>query len=141
MSVVVTYSDTVRVVQAWLATTSVAPLVQLPSGPPAIYIAMPLSNPDKAVTLRLIAGRPDSRKDLPQQTDRVQFDCWAMTHDDASAIKLALVSELESLARLGGFVAGLTYIGSAVVVSQRWLPDKDSDRPRYIVDALITTVT
>ncbi len=138
---VVSFADTESVVKRWLLTTSVASLLMRSAGQYSIYLAMPPASPNPALTVSLVSGGPD-RNDLPQQTDRIQFDCWGLTRDQAGLISRTLIAELESLARSGSYIDPTSgaYLGCARVVSKRWLPDPESDTPRYIVDALITTV-
>jgi hypothetical protein len=71
----------------------------------------------------------------------MQFDCWGKTRSQAGDIGRTLIAELEDLAQTGGRIVNGTYLGAAATQNMRWLPEPDSDTPRYIVDALITTVT
>lgn len=141
MSPVVGYADVENVVKAWLATTTVAPLVQRSAGVYSIYLGMPKASPVPSVILTLISGYPGARNDIPQLESRIQFDCWGTTRDQAGVISRTLCAELESLSRIGVYYTGATLLASAQVQTMRWLPDPESDTPRYIVDALITTVT
>lgn len=127
-------------VKTWLAGTQLADLTLQPGGP-AIHLAMPKSNPQPAILINLIAGGPVSRADLPMTRYRLQFDCIAKSRDTASLLARVLVTELDALGFTNpGVVAAGVYLGGADVLSMRWLPDPNSDVPRYIVDALITTV-
>lgn len=136
----VQYTDTENLIKTWLAGTTVAPLVARSTGVYSIYLAMPKAAPVPAVVLTLISGTTGNY-DQPTMTSRIQFDCWARTRNEASSISLTLINELESLARTDGYFDGTTLLASANVVGYRWLPDPESDTARYIVDALITTVT
>lgn len=138
----ITYGSVEPAVKTWLATTSVAALVTRSPGVLSIYLSMPPAAPIPAVLITLVGGGPLGNADLPQTSYRVQFDCLGLTRDQASQLAQALIAELEWLGRGGpGVVVGGVYLGSAGVVSTQWSPDPDSDRPRYIVDAAITTVT
>lgn len=141
MSVV--YGDVEQVVKAWLrATPAVADLVPLPGGAgPAIFNAMPTSAPNPVILAELVAGGPSPREDLPCADYRITFDVYGRTRAEAAGVTYALVGVLESLARDGSWDDGTTTVYAANVVLMRWFPDPDSDTPRYIVDALITTVT
>jgi hypothetical protein len=137
----IAYADTEAVVKAWLTTTLVAPLLLRPDGRYSIYNAMPAKSPVPALIAWQVTGGPAPRKDLPEQQVRMQFDCWGLSRLQAGEIARTLIGELEDCARTGGAIVSGVYLGSAVTQSMRWLPDPDSDTPRYIVDALITTVT
>lgn len=134
------FADTENVVKAWLPTTSVGPLIQRADGGYSVFLAMPTGSPVPSVIISQVSGGPDSRKDLPQQTARIQFDCWGKTRAEAGAIARTLMAELEWLPRNGGAIVQGAYLGATQVTLMMWLPDPESDTPRYIVDALITTV-
>jgi hypothetical protein len=136
----ITYADTETVVKTWLHTTTVAPLVTRPDGGISIYNAMPAGSPVPSVIAWQVTGGPRARKDLPEQTARIQFDCWGLTRAQAGDIARTLIAELEWCAKSGGRIISGVYLGVAVTQSMRWLPEPDSDTPRYVVDALITTV-
>lgn len=137
----ITYADTETVVKTWLLTSSVAPLLLRLDGGYSIYNAMPPAAPVPALIAWQVTGAPRPSKDLPEQSARIQFDCWGRTRMQAGEIARTLISELEWVAQSGGRIVGGVYFGTAVTQSMRWLPEPDSDTPRYIVDALITTVT
>lgn len=137
----IVYADTETVVKTWLLTTTVAPLLLRPNGGYSIYNAMPAKSPIPALVAWQVTGGPITRKDLPEQQARIQFDCWGHTRLEAGDIARTLISELESLAQGGGQIISGVYLGAAVTRNMRWMPEPDSDTPRYIVDALITTVT
>jgi hypothetical protein len=134
------FADTEQVLKAWLPTTTVGPLIRRTDGGYSVFMAMPAASPLPAVIITQIAGGPDAAKDLPQQTVRVQFDCWGKSRQQAGDIARALMAELEWVPRNGGAIVQGAYLGACAVQMMRWLPDPDSDTPRYIVDALITTV-
>jgi hypothetical protein len=138
---VIIYADTEAIIKTWLLDTEVAPLLQRPDGNFSIYNAMPAKSPIPALIAWQVSGGPAPRKDLPEQQVRMQFDCWGKTRAQAGDIARTLIAELEDCARTGGRVINGTYLGAAATTSMRWLPEPDSDTPRYIVDALITTVT
>lgn len=135
------YGPIDKAVKGWLATTELlAPLLRRPDGSTAVYLAMPKSAPMPVVLVNLTSGGPLPRADLPLTRYRISFDCIAKTRDDASAISRALITELEWLGDTPGVLAEGVYLGGADISLYRWQPDPDSDTPRYIVDALITTV-
>lgn len=136
-----TYADVETIVKTWLFSTSVAPLVRRDDGGYSIYNAMPVKAPNPAVIAHQITDAPAPRKDLPEQQVRMQFDCWGLTRLQSGDIARTLMSELEWISLSGGRVINGTYLGVAFTQSMRWLPDLESDTPRFIVQALITTVT
>jgi hypothetical protein len=135
------YADTETIVKTWLLTTNLTLLLERPDGGISIYNAMPPKSPVPALIAWQVAGGPRPRKDLPEQQVRMQFDCWGKTRSQAGDIGRTLIAELEDLAQTGGRIVNGTYLGAAATQNMRWLPEPDSDTPRYIVDALITTVT
>jgi hypothetical protein len=135
------FADTETVIKTFLLNSGVAPLLKRTDGGTSIYNAMPSASPVPALIAFQVSGGPVQRKDLPEQQTRIQFDCWGKTRVQAGDIARTLMSELEWLGRTGGTVIGGVYLGTAIIQSMRWFPEPDSDTPRYIVDALITTVT
>lgn len=140
MSVV--YGPVDQAVRQWLLSTPVAPLVQRGDGGYSLYLSMPSAAPVPALTVRLVGGGPRDGKDLPEGRYRLSFDCWGTTRDQAGQVALTLISQLLALGcdYDGPTLAGTT-LGAASVLGFRWLPDPESDEARYVVDALITTVT
>lgn len=136
----IVYADTEAIIKTWLYTTQVAPLLLRGDGGYSIYNAMPAKSPIPALIAWQVTGGPAARKDLPEQQVRMQFDCWGLSRLQAGDIARTLIGELEGLARGGGDIISGVYLGAAATQAMRWLPDPDSDTPRYIVDALITTV-
>lgn len=136
----VLYGPIEQAVKTWLAGTDVAALVQRSPGVYSIYLVMPLAAPVPAVTITLAGGGPQPRADLPECRYRLSFNCWGTTRDEASLIARTLMGALVDLADPGVVVGGV-YLGGAEILNMSWLPDPDSDTPRYIVDALIATVT
>ena len=135
-----TFAATEVTVAEWLAGSTVAPLVLRPDGGVSIFNAMPKGAPLPAVVLFQVTGGPTPRKDLPEQTVRMQFDCWATTRSESRNIALQIAVELDNIQRNGGPIVSGVYLAATSSPTVRWLPDPDSDTPRYIVDALITTV-
>jgi hypothetical protein len=134
------YASTEATVKTWLMTTGVAELVSRPDGGINVFNAMPKGAPLPAVVLFQVSGGPSARKDLPEQQARIQFDCWASTRTKAARIALQLCAELDHLQRsVGPIIAGV-YLGGVSAPTMLWLPDPDSDTPRYIVGAQVVTV-
>jgi len=136
----IVYANTETTVKKWLATTTVAALVTRPDGGINVFNAMPKGAPLPAVVLYQASGGPSARKDLPEQAARIRFDCWAATRAAASDIALQICAELDHLQRSVGPIVDGVYLGGVSTPTMRWLPDPDSDTPRYIVDALVVTV-
>lgn len=129
-------------VKTWLAGSSVAALLPTAGGSVAAYLAMPKSSPVPALLITLVSGGPRAGADLPTAQYRLSFDCLGTTRAQASAVCLELVAVLQDLG-VGdaGVLAEGVYLASAEVLMMRWQPDPNSDTARYIVDALIATVT
>ncbi|MET1006567.1 MAG: hypothetical protein ABWX96_13535 [Propionibacteriaceae bacterium] len=125
------YGPVDATVKKWLATRLLTV---------AVYMAMPKAPPPQVVLVSLVSGGPAARADLPLTRYRLSFDCIAKTRDDASALSRRVMTELVELGDGGGQVVDGVYLGGADILLYRWQPDPDSDLPRYIVDALITTV-
>lgn len=136
----VRFADAEPLCKAWALTTSVAALVTRPDTGVSIYLSMPSSAPVPALVITRVGGAPRARADLPQDAARMQFDCWGKSRAQAAAICHALISELDSLARAGGFSDGDARLAAAEVISMLWLPDPQSDTPRYVVIAVVTTL-
>lgn len=135
------FADTETVIKTFLLGSTVAPLLKRTDGGYSIYNAMPPAAPIPALIAFQVAGGPVGDKDLPEQQTSIQFDCWGKTRVQSGDIARTVMAELEWLGRTGGKVIGGVYLGTASVSNMRWLPEPDSDTPRYVVDALITTVT
>jgi hypothetical protein len=133
--------DDEALVKAWALQTSVAALLTRADGGVSIYNAMPKAAPVPSLICWRTGGGPRARKDLPEHRARMQMHCWGTSRAQASLIARTLVSELDSLARLGGFDHGDARLAAAEVINLIWLPDPESDTARYIVDALVTTVS
>ncbi len=134
-------TDIENVVKAWLrASPLVADLVPLPGNRgPAVYLSMPKSAPIPVVLVRMASTGPAPRKDIPEQVTRFSLHTVADSRDECWQIAAAIVDVLEQ-AREQQYSDGVTTVVNAQTVGVRWLPDEDSDAPRYVVEALITTV-
>lgn len=131
------YGPVDAAVKTWLLTTTVAPLANQ-----SVFLAMPKSSPLPALLVTLIAGGPTEGADIPVCRYRLSFDCMGKTRDQAMTIALELVSVLQGLGVYDvGVAASGVYLASANILNFRWQPDPNSDTARYIVDALIATVT
>lgn len=141
MSVII-YATVEPAIKAWLGTTTLAPLVTRTDGGLSIYLAMPPASPKPSVILTRVGGGPRARKDLPEDQARISFDCWGNSRAEAADVAGAVASECESLAQSGGYChdSGVCLL-VAEVAGWLWLPDPNTDTPRYVVDALFTTVT
>ncbi len=138
----VAYVDVEKVVKTWLVGNSVGAGLQKADGTYPIYIGgLAKSNPNPALVLFLVDGGPSAGRDLPEQTSRIQFDCWGTSRVQSESIARALIIELDQISRYGGLLVGDTYLAAASNPKARWLPDPQSDTPRYVVDALLITVT
>jgi hypothetical protein len=137
MTAPMSYGPADEAVKLWLLTggTSVAAFTT------NVYLAMPKASPKPVLLVQLVGGGPTRRGDLPLSKYSLQLDCIGASRADASTLMRALLADLDALGRdTPGFVAAGMYLGAAEVLLVRWQPDPDSDIPRYIVDALITTV-
>lgn len=66
------------------------------------------------------------------QQARLQFDCWGTYKADAATLAADLATELTAVASYDH--DGIRLHG-AEWLSTRWLPDPESDTPRYVVEA------
>lgn len=139
----VTYVDIEDLVKQWLIESpTVADLVPLPNNlGPAIFLSMPTAAPNPVILCRLTSTGPAPRKDIPEQTARFGFNIVAPNRALAKQIALALIELCENTSRSTPWSDGVSTILSAQALAMRWLPDDQSDVPRYVVDALITSVT
>lgn len=71
----------------------------------------------------------------PDDAALVQCDVWAPYRSNAAVAAAQLASAASSLAL---FDSGNVRLKGAAVESIRWLPDPESDTPRYIVDITFT---
>lgn len=70
----------------------------------------------------------------------IQFDCWAASKADAAATAAELSSAVETLGRYAGF-DGVLLLGARLDSDGRWLPDEETNTPRYVVEATFTAVS
>jgi hypothetical protein len=136
----ISYANTETTVKTWLTTTTVAALVTRPGGGINVFNAMPKGAPLPAVVLYQSSGGPSALKDLPEQAARIRFDCWAASRAEASSIALQICAELDNLQRSVGPIVDGVYLAATSSPTMFFLPDPDSDTPRYIVSALVVTV-
>lgn len=142
MAALVEFADVETLTKQWLMTTAIPALVtRAVDGGVSIYLAMPPAAPVPAVVLTRLGGGPRRYKELPEDQARISFSCWGTSRAQAGTIVRTLVAELESLGRNGGYVSGDARLADAEVVRVFWLPDPESDTPRYIADALILAVS
>jgi Protein of unknown function (DUF3168) len=135
----ITYGPVDEAVKAWLKDPAISDVAATTGG--RVYLAMPKSAALPVLLVNLIGGGPAPRGDLPLSRYRFSFDAVATDRATASAIARALLADLDTLGRdEPGYIANGVYLGGADILGMRWQPDPDSDTPRYIVDALITTV-
>jgi hypothetical protein len=77
----------------------------------------------------------------PDEACLVQFDVWGpalsvgQARRTAASLAAELATALDAVAR---YVTDDAILHGALVESSRWLPDEESDRPRYIVEATVT---
>lgn len=69
----------------------------------------------------------------------IQFDCWAATKAAAATVAAELSEAADALGRYAG--SGAALIGANVESDGRWLPDDESDTPRYVVEITFTAVS
>jgi hypothetical protein len=79
------------------------------------------------VTVRRVGGTDEAA--------RIQFDVWGNTRSATEQTAAALATAADALS---SFDAGGVRLHGAVVESSRWLPDPDSDRPRFELDVVFT---
>lgn len=132
------FVDAEKLVREWLlATNSVASLVPKASGGAHIYQAPPRTALDKLIVAHRIGGGPEIGSTVPADVVRMSFDCWASNRADAVDIGKALLAAVEDLGPTGGFVNDTGRLESGENTAWLWLPDPESDKPRYVVDALL----
>ena len=76
-----------------------------------------------------------SRITGPDDRCLVQFDVWAETKAAAAQLAADLATALDALGR---YTHETTLLHGARVEGVRWLPDEESDTPRYVVEATFT---
>lgn len=65
----------------------------------------------------------------------IQFDVWAKTKAAAAQVAASLATAIDALGR---YTHDQTLLLGARVEGVRWLPDEESDTPRYVVEATFT---
>lgn len=136
------YADVENVIKLWLMTTQVTGLLTRSDGGVSIFLTMPKSTVIPSVIVRRVGGGPQNRKELPLDRARVSLSCWGTSRASAGVLSRMIVAECDELNRTGGWIDGDTAatLGSLEPVGVLWLPDPVSDTPRYIVDAIATTM-
>lgn len=134
------FYDTETLIRDWLTSTAVAALVTRGDGGISIFKAMPLGAPIPSVVLSRVGGGPKAGSDMGEDIARISFACWAGDRNSAVQLSRELVAACENLAPQGGYATVSARLAAAEVVSWMWLPDPASDVPRYVVDALFTTI-
>lgn len=76
-----------------------------------------------------------SRVGGPDGRCLVQFDVWAKPKAAAAQLAASLATAVDGLGR---YAHGTTLLHGARVEGVRWLPDEESDTPRYVVEATFT---
>jgi hypothetical protein len=106
-----------------------------------VYQSMPAASPIPSLIIQRLGGAPIGRSELPVDAARLTFDCWGTTRGQALTIAQTLVTELDCLGSMGGYVLPDVTLTTAVVYSWTWLPDIRTDVARYVVDATIWALT
>ncbi|MDP8971148.1 MAG: DUF3168 domain-containing protein [Actinomycetota bacterium] len=135
-----TQVDTELLAWHWTHTTPVAALVTREPGKYNIFRAMPIGSPLPSVVLSRVGGAPPRRSDMPLDVARISFDCWAADRTTAADIARELVGACENLSQAGAYTHAAGILLAAEVVSHIWVPDPESDTPRYVVDAMFTSI-
>jgi len=91
-----------------------------------VFFGAPADSALPLVTLHRIAGTDDRCL--------VQFDCWAALKAEAAITATAVATALDALthAEHDGVL-----LHGATVEQIRWLPDEESNTPRYVVEATV----
>lgn len=127
-----TYPDTEGAVKAALKAA-------LPQVAGRVFYKVPKGTPSlPLVTLALISGGPDDGE-APIDEPRLTFDCWAVSKEEASDVKRALVSWMRSLS--GTMLDDHTFCYYVSGINVTWLPDNDAQLARYVVDATFTVAS
>lgn len=90
-----------------------------------------------SIGIRRVAGA-EGASDVPTDDALFQFDCWAETESDAADVRDAVIGVFAGLTTTP-FTASVLCTG-ALVVGQQWLPDPDTDTPRYVVTVRVLLV-
>ena len=115
-----TFVDVTAAVIAWAKAT-------VPLAGARVYSGYNSAAAQPQVVVQRIAG--------PDDNCTMQFDVWAAGRTEAAAAAAQLATQVTYLSR---FVSGNVVLKDATVESIRWLPDPESDTPRYIVDVTFT---
>lgn len=81
------------------------------------------SAPFPQIVLRRIGG--------PDDACLIRFDVWATSKAEAASVAAELATAADALA---SYTHASALLHAASVDQSRWLPDVDSDQPRYVVD-------
>lgn len=141
MSILTAATDSELLVITWLKVSPLAALLTRPDGGINIFQAMPLGAPKPIVIAKRVGGAIPRRSDIPYERARISFDCRDTTRTGTWAIAGLLIGQLNNLGELGGFHdPAIGTLFDCEHLSTRWLPDRESDEPRYIVDGLFTVL-
>ncbi len=141
MSILTAAADAELLVITWLKDGPVADLLVRPDGGHNIFQSMPLGAPATVVVVKRAGGAIPRRSDIPYERARISFDCRDTTRTGTWAIAGLLIGQLNNLGELGGFHdPAIGTLFDCEHLSTRWLPDRESDAPRYIVDGLFTVL-
>lgn len=135
MTLLHTFPSAEDLVMQWLRTTTAYTLASNHA-----YLAMPYNAPLPSIIMTRMGGAPISKSHVPTDLVRISFSCWSEKRPTAIAISQALVSEIEDLGQKQPFVNSEGILEVGEVISHRFLPDANSDKPRYVIDALFTIV-
>lgn len=95
------------------------------------------------ITVSRVGGGDDAG-DAPLDVAMVQLDCWGGIDGSGNGRKAeatALVNTLRSTLRaVNGTQVGTVTLFGVNVESVVWLPDPNSDRPRYVVTAEVAAI-
>lgn len=134
MTIAEIFADVEGALRTWLrAHPVVGPLV----GNKHVFFGVPPGDPLPLpmIIVERIGGSPVGG-DVQLDTANVSFSVWAKTKDSASRVERAVCQALVSM---GSEALDANTVGyGASVFSRVWLPDPDSNTPRYVVTALVT---
>lgn len=71
----------------------------------------------------------------PDDACRMQCDVWDATKAGAQSLAAQLATAADALSR---FTHNGVRLAGALVEDVRWMPDEESDQPRYIMDIVFT---
>lgn len=119
-----TWIDVEGAVRTW-ARATLTPLAN------RIFFGYSEASAQPQIVLQRIGG--------PDDACLIQFDVWAASKAAAAVEAAKLATALDALSRYTAFATVLLL--GARVDSIRWLPDAETDSPRYIVEATIMAVS